>query len=183
MSSIGDSDVQLIGRVAGGDQEAFAHLFDHHSSVVLGFLTRMLGDRSEAEEVLQEVFLQVWDQASRYKATRATPRGWMMMMARSRALDRIRSRDARSRREKIVAEEKGQEENPVGTARLEQGERGEMIDRALSTLPDEQRLCVELAFFEGLSQSQISRRLDVPLGTVKSRFQFGMKKLRTLLAS
>jgi RNA polymerase sigma-70 factor, ECF subfamily len=176
-------DVQLMDRVAGGDGEAFARLFEVHSPVTLGFLVRILGRRSEAEEVLQEVFLQVWNQADRYEAGRSTPRGWILMLARSRALDRLRRRESARRREESLAEEEGLLEAPVGTARLEAGERRDQVHSALGVLTPEQRHCIELAFFEGLSHTQIADRLKAPLGTVKSRILLGMNKLRQALSS
>src|ERR1700694_1645326 len=95
-------DSFLIGRISAGDQEAFARFFDLHAEAVLGLVSRILGARGEAEEVLQEVFLQVWRQSDRYDAARSTPRGWLLMVARSRALDRLRRRDARGRHEQAV---------------------------------------------------------------------------------
>lgn len=175
-------DARILSRVASGDQDAFARLFDRHSPKVLGLLIRTLGDREEAEEVLQEVFLQAWEQADRYQQGRSSPKGWLFMMARSRALDRMRSRGARMRREDNVAKAaSGQGMAPVGTRRLEARERQRKVQCALDTLPDEQRRCLEMAYFEGLTQSQIATRLDVPLGTVKSRILLGMKKLKQAL--
>jgi RNA polymerase sigma-70 factor (ECF subfamily) len=183
MESNALEDNYLMGRVAAGDREAFARLFDHHSPVVLGLLVRILGRRSEAEEVLQEVFLQVWRQAERYEAGRSTPRGWILVLARSRALDHLRSRDARQRRESELSAESGaREERPVGTEGLEARERREQVSSALELLPPEQRRCIELAFFEGLTQTQIASRLEAPLGTVKSRIHLGMSKLRQALS-
>jgi RNA polymerase sigma-70 factor (ECF subfamily) len=176
-------DLHLMGRIAAGDREAFAQLFDRHSPAVLGFLVRILGSRSEAEEVLQEVFLQVWRQSSRYEAGRSTPRGWILVLARSRALDTVRSREARHRREvEVLVDGPSHESLPVGTGDLEARERHEQVSSALSLLPTEQRRCIELAFFEGLTQSQIANRLDAPLGTVKSRIHLGMSKLRQALS-
>jgi len=173
-----------MGRIAAGDREAFARLFDHHSPLVLGFLVRILGSRSEAEEVLQEVFLQVWRQASRYEPGRSTPRGWILVLARSRALDTLRSRESRQRREvEVSADGPLPASPPVGTAGLEARERQAQVSSALDLLPAEQRRCIELAFFEGLTQSQIAHRLDAPLGTVKSRIHLGMNKLRQVLSS
>ena len=176
-------DIQLMGRVADGDREAFSTLFERHAPLALGVLTRMLGRRDEAEEVLQEAFLQAWDRAGSYSPRRATPRGWLLVIARSRAIDRIRSRQARARREQAVSREASwnAEVEPVGTGRLEAGERAENVDRALTGLPDEQRRCIELAFFEGLTHSQIATSLNQPLGTVKSRILLGMRKLRETL--
>jgi len=176
-------DSFLLGRVAAGDRDAFARLFDRCSPAVLGFLVRLLGRRSEAEEVLQEVFLQVWRQADRYEPGRSTPRGWILVLARSRALDHLRSREARQRREAETSAGDPKEERPQGTEGLEASERREQVSSALALLPPEQRRCIELAFFEGLTQTQIASRLAAPLGTVKSRIHLGMSKLRQVLGN
>jgi RNA polymerase sigma-70 factor (ECF subfamily) len=175
----------LVHRIASGDGDALTRLFDLHSSVTLGLLVRILGDRAEAEEVLQEVFLQVWTQADRYDAARSSPRGWLLMLARSRALDRLRRRDARRRREEESAEEglRLASEEPEATERLEATERQSRISSALGVLSPEQRRCIELAFFEGLTHTQIAERLKSPLGTVKSRILLGMSKLRQVLST
>lgn len=178
-------EVELMSRIAAGDGEAFARAFELHAPVMLGLLYRILGQRGEAEEVLQEVFLQVWTQADRYDAARSTPRGWMLMFARSRALDRLRRRDARRRREEEASEDGSLPElvPPVGTERLEADERRSRVGMALGLLSPEQRRCIELAFFEGLTHTQIAERLEAPLGTVKSRILLGMNKLRQALGS
>jgi RNA polymerase sigma-70 factor (ECF subfamily) len=175
----------LVGRISAGDADAFAQFFDRHSVAVLGLLFRVLGARGEAEEVLQEVFLQVWRQADRYEPDRSTPRGWVLMLARSRALDRLRRREARSRREQEAAAEASFPRTvaPTGTERLEEVERRERVSSALNLLSPEQRRCIELAFFEGLTHIQIAERLAAPLGTVKSRILLGMNKLRQALSS
>lgn len=174
----------LIRRIASGDGEALTRLFDLHSSVALGLLVRILGDRAEAEEVLQEAFLQVWTQADRYDEARSTPRGWLLMLARSRALDRLRRREARRRREEESAEEEARfAVEPEGTGRLEAAERQSRVSSALGALSPEQRHCIELAFFEGLTHTQIAERLKAPLGTVKSRILLGMSKLRQALST
>lgn len=173
----------LIHRVAGGDAEAFAALFDLHASTVLGMLIQLLRRRELAEEILQETFLQAWSQAARYRADRATPCGWLLMLARSRALDHLRSNRARSRREEGFEADPSalRIEAPVGTDDLEARERQRFVLNALAGLSKEQRRCVELSFFEGLSHSQIASRLEEPLGTVKSRILLGMRKLRSTL--
>jgi len=177
-------DRELMSRVAARDGTAFARLFDQHAPVALGLLSRILAERGEAEEVLQEVFLQVWMQADRYDAGRSSPRGWILMLARSRALDRRRRRESSRRREEMVSEESGGEEiPPVGTERLERVERRRQVDSALGQLTPDQRRCIELAFFEGLTHTQIAERLAAPLGTVKSRILLGMNKLRQALSA
>ncbi|HVR96698.1 MAG TPA: sigma-70 family RNA polymerase sigma factor [Thermoanaerobaculia bacterium] len=173
-----------MSRVAHGDGEAFARLFDLHAPVVLGLLYRILGSRGEAEEVLQEVFLQTWTQSARYDGDRSSPRAWVLMLARSRAFDRLRRRDsARRRDEEAGAEARLMAVPPVGTERLEARERSERVSSALGLLSPEQRRCIELAFFEGLTHTQIAERLEAPLGTVKSRILLGMNKLRQALST
>lgn len=182
MDSI-QNPVDLLSRIASGDGDALTCVFEQHSRVALGLLVRMLGSRAEAEEVLQETFLQVWMQADRYDGERSNPRGWILMLARSRALDRLRRRQARRLREQEVAAEGARHSlvPPEGTERLEAAEQRSRIGSALDRLPPEQRQCIELAFFEGLTHTQIAERLNAPLGTVKSRILLGMNKLRQVL--
>lgn len=177
------SETDLLRRIATGDGDALSRVFELHSPVVLGLLVRMLGGRAEAEEVLQEVFLQVWMQADRYEESRSSPRGWILMLARSRALDRLRRRVSRQRREDEVAAAEGVAVHPVGTERLEAVEQRSRVGAALGVLSPDQRHCIELAFFEGLTHTQIAERLKAPLGTVKSRILLGMNKLRQALST
>jgi RNA polymerase sigma-70 factor (ECF subfamily) len=176
-------DRELMRRVAARDGASFARLFEIHGPLTLGVLLRILGRRSEAEEVLQEIFLQVWMQADRYDEVRSTPRGWILMLARSRALDRLRRRDSLRRREEAAGEEAGEAIAPVGTERLETLERERQVSSAMGALSPDQRRCIELAFFEGLTHTQIAARLAAPLGTVKSRILLGMNKLRQALSA
>lgn len=176
-------DLLLVGRTAAGDRDAFGRLYDRHAALALGVLTRMLGDRATAEEILQETFLQVWQQARRFDAALGRPRSWILMMARSRALDRLRSTGARQRREDAVYHDNpGRTAEPVGTSAIESDERSRVVREALAALPAEQRQALELAFFAGLTHSQIAERLRTPLGTVKSRILLGMGKLRQSMA-
>jgi RNA polymerase sigma-70 factor (ECF subfamily) len=187
MPSPDSQDVLLIGRAAAGDSAAFAELYDRHSRVVFGLLLRILKRRSDAEEMLQEVFFQVWRKAADYRPERASPKGWMLMIARTRALDRVRSSRARREREERTARDGDPATAtiapPRGPERLEARERRQHIGRVLSELPDEQRRAIECSFFEGLTHPEIAERLGVPLGTIKSRILLGMKKLRQALTS
>jgi RNA polymerase sigma-70 factor (ECF subfamily) len=178
------TDAALVARVVERDDAAFGQLFDRHAAMVLGVLVPLLRRRELAEEILQETFLQAWSQAGRYRPERATVAGWLVMLARSRALDYLRSSQARGRREERLAAEggAGTVEQPVGTAYLEHAERQRFVLRALTELGEDQRRCVELAFFEGLSHSQIAERLGQPLGTIKSRLLAGLRKLRQALS-
>ena len=178
------SDRELIQGAAAGDADAFASLYDRHGGLALAVARRILGDHGEAEEVLQETFLQVWREAGRYDPSRATPRGWIVVIARSRALDRLRSAAASHRREEGAASEIGpRAAAPIGCLRLERLEERRRVTSALSRLPREQREVIELAYYHGLSHSQIAQRLEAPLGTVKSRVLLGLRKLRDLLAA
>ncbi len=168
--------------VASGDGDALACLFDLYSPVALGLLSRMLGCRAEAEEVLQETFLQVWRRADRYDEARSTPRGWILVLARSRALDRLRQQNAWRRHEdQVVTENQAVLAHPEGVKRLEAEEQASRLDLALRLLTPSQRECIELAFFAGLTHTEIAERLEAPLGTVKSRILLGMNKLRDAL--
>jgi RNA polymerase sigma-70 factor (ECF subfamily) len=175
------ADRRLLARVAGREPDALAALFDRHAAAVLGLLTRMLGRHGEAEEVLQEVFLWVWQNPLRYDPARSGLRGWLLVLARSRALDVLRASRSRRLREVGVAQERPASFEPVPLEALEERERRRRIAAALGCLPAEQRRCIELAFFGGLSHSQVAARLCQPLGTVKSRIQLGMAKLRVAL--
>ncbi len=178
-------DILLMGRIAARDAEAYGEIFDEYGSTVLGFLVGMLRDRAQAEEVLQDTFLQVWRQAGRYRPEGATPRGWLLMIARSRALDRVRSQRSRHEREQVVASDPALSASVQAPEidELESDERRREVSGALAALPDEQRRCIELAFYDGMTHRQIAEDLEQPLGTVKSRILMGMNKLRQTLAA
>lgn len=173
-------DADLMTRIVARDQVAFTTLFDHLAPTVLGLLVRILGARSIAEEVLQEVFLQVWKQAHLYRPDLSPARGWILLIARSRGLDRLRHERSSSRREEVAAEqvERRRVVSPPQFARLAEDERRRGLFDALEHLPADQRVCIKLALFEGLTHSQIAQRLAAPLGTVKSRMRMGMMKIR-----
>jgi urease accessory protein len=171
----------LLARVAGGDHEAFAELFDRLAPVVRHYLYRILGNNHGlTEEILQEIFLRVWLQAGRYRPELGTPCVWLLVMARSRALDALRQEATRSRREAAFHGEPSPFK-PVGTSRLEQLELRSRVREALVRLSPEQRACLALAYEDDLSHREIARRLTMPLGSVKSRVRLGIKKLGTLI--
>ncbi len=184
---VGDQDryLYLMGRVAMGDQGAFAELFDRSAPIVLGVLVRHLRARAEAEEVLQEVFLQIWEQAGAYRPDGLAPLSWMIMLARHRAIDRLRSEVSRVRRETRYEDhpEIPRCAAPLGTHRIEEWERQKLIASTLRELPAEQRTCIELAFFQGLTHRDIADRLKAPLGTVKSRIRKGLSEMKKAMAT
>ena len=174
-------DVALLERVARGDEQAFAALFDRYSHILLGLLIRIVGSRAEAEDVLQEVFLQVWQRAGSYNVERGHPFTWLVTVARSRAIDRLRASNAR---ERAVTTAAAQDVTPLTADASDEAvraEEGERVRQALSAIPEEQRRALLLAYFEGLTQSEIAERLRQPLGTIKTRMRSGMMRLRELL--
>lgn len=173
-------DRVLLALVAQGDQEAFHELFDRLAPIVEGYVSPILRNQDLAEEILQEIFLRVWLEADRYKPELGTPCVWLLVMARSRAFDHLRREASRSRREAAFQGEPPPLE-PIGTSRLELLELKSTVREALDRLSPEQQACLSLAFEEDLSHGEISQRLAMPLGSVKSRVRLGMKKLGSLI--
>jgi len=175
------SDAELIHAIVQGDEQAFASLYDRYHSSLLGFLLRILNSKAEAEDVLQEVFVQVWQHAPDYDETRGRVFTWLVTIARSRALDRLRSLDSRERTV-IRASHEWPENISDGVNDAIKSEQGEEVRQALEEIPEAQRHALLLAYFEGLSQSEIAARIGKPLGTIKTRTRDGLKKLRNLLS-
>jgi len=171
----------VVERMAAGDAAALGDLYDAHARNIYSLALRILGNTSDAEDVVQDVFTQAWRQAARYDPRRATVIGWLLMMARSRSLDRLRSRQARPDRTiaaplpDLASADPGQEAVTVGA------EDAQRLRTALGRLGDAARTPIELAYYEGLSQSAIAERLGQPLGTVKTRMRTALAQLREWL--
>lgn len=174
------SDADLLRALACGDETALGEIYDRYRLILFGLILRILHDREEAEDVLQETFLQVWRRADDFDEARGRAFTWLVTIARSRALDRLRAAASRVR---IAAEAATIPRDEVGDATDEavQSEQANILRRALAALPEEQRHALLLAYFEGLTQTEIATRLRTPLGTVKTRMRSGMIKLRELL--
>ncbi len=175
--------ISLMARTARGDQSALAALYDNTNRLVYGLILRVLGDSSTAEEVLLDVYTQVWRQAASYDTSRGTPLAWLTTIARSRAIDRLRSGwQERQRKEPLdtINDRETVAANPEETTVA--SERQRFVRQALSSLSPEQREVIELAYYGGLSHSEIAAKLNQPLGTVKTRTRLGMIKLREALA-
>lgn len=177
------ADSQRLARVAGGDAAALAELYDRHASMLLGLVCRILGDRAEAEDVMQEVFVRVWERAGSYNSLLGSPGAWLSRIARNRAIDRLRARAVRPEfadsdlATTQAAPERGT--NPEAEARVAE-ERRAVVD-ALATLQPDQRRLIEHAYYLGFSQSELATHFQLPLGTVKTRIRAGMMSLRTQL--
>ena len=178
-------DGKLVGRMARGDKLACAELYDRFSRPLYSVALRILNDRSEAEDVIQETFLSLWENAGRFEADRGSAFGWAVTFARNRAIDRLRTRNRRS----TLLSESAVGDLPGGNATVD-GDSGDdlmfkektgAVRAALSTLPPDQLRALELAFFSGLTQQEIAAKLSEPLGTVKARIRRGLLKLRDTL--
>ena len=174
------SDAKLVRAVARGDEAALAGLYDRYGAILLGLMLRILHSRPEAEDVLQEVFLQVWRRAADFDERRGRAFTWLVTLARSRAIDRLRALDSRSRTA-TAAQREPSEEVSDASADAFRSEQREIVRAALAQLPEEQRRALVLAYEEGLTQTEIAERLKQPLGTVKTRTRAGLMKLRELL--
>ena len=166
--------------MAGHDPDALAELYDRYARPIYSLALHIVGDQSEAEDVVQEVFSQAWAQAWRYEAARGAVAAWLLMIARSRAIDRLRARRARpdsepAREGQLLGLVDPAEPHDLGVLTREQNRR---LRDAMARLPALQRLVVQMAYFEGLTQSEIAARLDEPLGTVKTRVRLALLKLR-----
>jgi RNA polymerase sigma-70 factor (ECF subfamily) len=158
------------------EDSALAALYDASSSVLFGLALRMLGDRGDAEEVALDVYKYVWRSAASFDGARGTVAAWLIMLVRSRCVDRIRLRDSRER-----AEEPARQRRTVSPPDPVEAHQAAEIRRSLSTLPPEQAELIELAYFSGFSHSELAERTGLPLGTIKTRLRLGMARLRDLL--
>lgn len=173
---------QLIAQTAQGDQAALATLYERTSQQVFGLALKILADREAAEEVTLDVYTQVWKQASTYDETRGSPGGWLMTLARTRAIDRFRAgHTERGRLDSLDAATLVVSDGPNPEQETAEQERHRLVQQALAGLSADQREAISLAYFWGLSQSEIAAKLQLPLGTVKTRIRLGMMKLRELL--
>ena len=176
-----NNDVELLEAIAAHDEAALAQLYDRYRAILFGLLMRILNNREEAEDVLQELFLQVWRRASDFDENRGRPFTWLVTMARSRGIDRLRALASRERVAVAGARDEAEIVSDAASDAFLSEQRG-LVTNALAQLPDEQQQPLMLAYFEGLTQSEIAARLGAPLGTVKTRMRTGLMKLRELLA-
>ena len=174
----GDRVAELLVRVAGGDQASFAELYDLLSSRVFGLILRVLVNRSQSEEVLQEVFLEIWQSASRFAPNRGQGRTWVLTIAHRRAVDRVRASQSSTDRDvRAGIRDIGVAHDSVAE-QVELSIEGERVVAALGTLPDPQREALVLSYYGGYSQSEIAVLIGAPLGTIKTRMRDGLSRLR-----
>lgn len=188
--NVGDEDLQirnrdaaLLRRIGEGDRAAFAEFYDLYSRLLFSLAVKILNDQKEAEDVLQEAFMQIWEKAGGFDARLGRPASWAITLVRNRAIDRIRASQRRSRLMEEAATSGAFEDRDATTANesVHGREKAALVRSAMADLPADQRHAIEMAFFSGLTQNEISDRLREPLGTVKARIRRGMLKLRDKL--
>ena len=178
-----DRDIELLRQIAAGDRSAFAEFYDRHATLMFSIASKILNDSAEAEDVLQVVFLQIWETAGKFDPAVGKASSWAAILVRNKAIDRVRASQRRSR----LAEESGVEqaiaaEDPESANETIYGhDKARLIQSVVGELPTDQRRAIELAYFSGLTQDEISKKLNEPLGTIKARIRRGLLKLRDQL--
>jgi RNA polymerase sigma-70 factor (ECF subfamily) len=176
--ALAPSNEELLRRVAAGDQDAFARLYDATASRVFGLVKRLLRDHAQSEEVTQEIFLEIWQTAARYDPSKGGAMAWMLTMTHRRAVDRVRASQAsRDRDVRVGIRDHGPEYDAV-VETVEVRVESERVKEAMMRLTELQRQAVQLAYFGGYSHREVSAMLKVPIGTVKTRLRDGMIRLR-----
>ena len=185
VASAAADDTALMDGVAARDQRALAALYDRYSGAVMGACVRILRDRSEAEEATCDVFIELWNRSTRFDPERGHPLGYLLNIARSRAIDRLR---VRGRRERIFATHEDDDVKATAASAnpfedTQTAEKRMRLQGALSILQPGERRALELAFFDGMSHTEVAAALGEPLGTVKTRIRQGLLRMRETLAS
>jgi len=168
------SDARLILSVRSGDQQAMGELYDRYSSLIYSVALRVLGDTGAAEDVLQEIFMQLWRKPEVFDAARGSLAAWLAVIARNRAIDAIRKRKPETDLEEVIVSVE-----PDLAAAAERSRAAEQIRHKLEEMPELQRSALEMAFFEGLTHSEIAAKTGTPLGTIKTRIRTALMALRT----
>ena len=175
------SDVDLMLRIQSGDADALSQLYDRYSGIVKALILRIIHNDTEADDLLQEVFMEIWNQAKNFSAKKGKPLGWMVTMTRRRAIDALRKRQAYARAEERLQAEPEQQPlawvQNVTEQEIRAGDTRVLMANVISSLPEAQQQVIELAFFQGMSQREIAFKTNIPLGTVKTRLELGLKKI------
>jgi RNA polymerase sigma-70 factor (ECF subfamily) len=172
------ADEDLMPLVEVGDAEAFAALYDRHGRMAYSLAYRMMGEKQEAEDVVQEAFVKIWRSAGGYRVGRASVRTWILSIVRNCGIDHIRSHARRGKmQDKVEASAPTSEPSEAFAEAWRNTQQGQ-VREALNTLPHEQLQILELAYFSGYTHVEVAERLDLPLGTVKGRMRLGLQKLR-----
>jgi len=177
-------DSELMQRVRARDANALRALYDRHSSMVYGLGLRIVRDKAEAEDLVQDVFLHLWRRAELFDGARGAFLGWLVSLVRNRAIDRLRARRTKEQKTDAYEAERRSDVSPRNVDPNETAYAGELraaVAKSLAALPEAQRTALELAYYGGMSHSEIAEQLETPLGTVKARIRQGMLRMRDLL--
>ena len=177
----GPSDVELMRGIQNEDPDAFSQLYDRYNGILKALILRVIHNEAEADDLLQEIFMEIWNQAKNFSAEKGKPLGWMVTLARRRAIDGLRKKQAYARAEERLQAESEQQPDAwvhnATEAEINSGDTKNLVRKVLDGLPEAQRQAVELAFFRGMSQREIAANTNTPLGTVKTRLELGLKKI------
>ncbi|HEV3243798.1 MAG TPA: sigma-70 family RNA polymerase sigma factor [Chthoniobacterales bacterium] len=175
------SDVDLMLGIQSGDADALSQLYDRYNGIVKALTLRIIHNDTEADDLLQEVFMEIWNQAKNFSAAKGKPLGWMVTLTRRRAIDALRKKQAYARAEERLQAEP--EQQPFAWVQnttekeIEAGDTRVLMAKVINSLPEAQQQVIELAFFQGMSQREIASNTNIPLGTVKTRLELGLKKI------
>src|SRR2546423_7119585 len=175
------SDVDLMLAIQNGDADALSQLYDRYTGIVKALILRIIHNDAEADDLFQEVFLQIWNHAKNFSPQKGKPLGWMITLTRRRAIDALRQKHAYNRaEERLQAEPERQPlawvEN-VTDKEIQAGDTRAVMANVINSLPEAQQQVIDLAFFQGMSQREIASHTNIPLGTVKTRLELGLKKI------
>jgi len=175
------TDFELMSGIQEGDPDALSLLYDRYNGIIKALVLRVIHNEAEADDLLQEIFMEIWNQAKNFSAHKGKPLGWMVTLARRRAIDGLRKKQAYSRAEERLQSETEQQpeawvHNTTETE-ISRGDTRQLIRKVIDSLPPPQQQAVELAFFQGMSQREIAAKTNTPLGTVKTRLELGLKKI------
>ena len=175
------SDVDLMIGIQSEDADALSKLYDRYNGIVKALILRIIHNDSEADDLLQEIFMEIWNQAKNFSAHKGKPLGWMVTLTRRRAIDALRKKQAYARAEERLQAEP--EQQPLAWVQnttaddITTGDRRALMSKVISSLPEAQQEVIDLAFFQGMSQREIAAHTNIPLGTVKTRLELGLKKI------
>ena len=179
------AEIALLRRIAQGDHASLGELYDRFSGVLFSVAYRVLNNREATEDVLQDVFVQIWEKAPSYDPARGKPMTWAVTLTRNKSIDRLRSTQRRNRLQDDIERESQSLEQFDDRSSFEvvvSGEAGALVRPAIAKLSKDQREAIELAFFSSMTQTEIAARLKVPLGTVKARIRRGMMRMRDVIS-
>jgi RNA polymerase sigma-70 factor, ECF subfamily len=175
------SDLELMQGIQQGEPDALSVLYDRYNGIIKALILRVIHNEAEADDLLQEIFMEIWNQAKNFSAQKGKPLGWMVTLARRRAIDGLRKKQAYARAEERLQSETEQQPDAwvhnTTETEITRGDTRELIRKVIDSLPLPQQQAVELAFFQGMSQREIAAKTNTPLGTVKTRLELGLKKI------